>query len=183
MHRLIFRRSTVDVLFLSKIGTQATTNLSDARRYKMEEIVIWWDFRCALAALFLSCWFSCLQNIARNLLSWDGSWWDFALLPRRPLLQIPHVFFWRLFSRAGNIRLVWNNTSCLWQKKHLNLISRKSEQHQSMSWECVSLKFILKNLGLWESRETDWGKPDVLFRGCRLTSVCQGERLLKTCLA
>ena len=39
--------------------------------------------------------------------------------------------------RAGNIRLVWKNTSCVWQKKTPNLIIRKPEQHHSISWKCV----------------------------------------------
>ena len=77
-----------------------TCNLQDGRDRDLMK------FQVCTCSTFLSCWFSCFQNIARILLSWDGSWWDFALLPRRPLLQIPHVFFWRLFSRAGNIRLV-----------------------------------------------------------------------------
>ena len=124
VHRLIFRRWSdcnckgCNVLGLSKDNQSWQTHVARWEGSWIDEI----SGGCALAALFWFCWFSCLQNYSRNLLSWDRSWWDFALLPRRPLLQIPHVFFWRLFSPSRKY------TSGL--EKHILCVAKKpSKSH------------------------------------------------------
>ena len=133
--------------------------------FRWQTHVAWWERSwfdeisgwCALAALFLSCWFSCLQNIARNLLSWDRCWWDFALLPRRPCCanstrpllafilneQEIYVWFGTTHPFCGKITLqilsLENQSSCcttVWAEKFIfkkSLVCEKVEKQTEES--------------------------------------------------
>ena len=147
MHWLIFRWSTVDVPKLEH-RQQPIFQMLDVTSWKRS----WFD---EISGVHLHHFFGFADSLVCKTIReicWVGIEPDGILLY---CLDVPlyrfHLSSSGVYSpQEQEIYVKFGST----QKEPPNLISRRPEQDGSMNWECV------KNLGLWENRETDLGTEE-----------------------